>query len=296
MDVDLRLAQMDERGIDLQVLSPNPLTFLHHVDADTAIAFGRRHNDALAVRRSPQHPDRLGGLAQLPMQDPDRGGRRAASRGVAARPARRVHRHRPGSTARRPGASTWSTRRASSWTSRCSSTRRPVASTPRGATSGWPASTGTCGSASPTRSRSPWRPWCSAGSWHATPTWTCASRTGADPRAGWSNGCATPPRPDRGPGRSCAGRARSTTLLSRLWWDAHVGGPAALGVLIDALGTDHLVGGTNFAGWDQTADPSFGDPHLAALLDRNARRLLRLERDRGRRQVRSAARDVSRSR
>ena len=39
MDVDLRLAQMDERGIDLQVLSPNPLTFLHHVDAHTAIEF-----------------------------------------------------------------------------------------------------------------------------------------------------------------------------------------------------------------------------------------------------------------
>jgi aminocarboxymuconate-semialdehyde decarboxylase len=49
-------------------------------------------------------------------------------------------------------------------------------------------------------------------------------------------------------------------------------------VLIAAQGTDRLVGGTNFAGWDQTADPSFGDPQLAAVLDRNARRLLRLER------------------
>ena len=35
--------------------------------------------------------------------------------------------------------------------------------------------------------------------------------------------------------------------LSRLWWDAHVGGPAALGVLVATMGTAHLVGGTNFA-------------------------------------------------
>jgi hypothetical protein len=44
------------------------------------------------------------------------------------------------------------------------------------------------------------------------------------------------------------------------------------------MGTDRLVGGTNFAGWDQTADPSFGDAGLAATLDANARRLLRLHR------------------
>ena len=65
-------------------------------------------------------------------------------------------------------------------------------------------------------------------------------------------------------------------LLARLWWDAHVGGPTALGVLITALGTERLVGGTNFAGWDQTSDPTFGDPQLATTLDANARRLLRL--------------------
>jgi hypothetical protein len=51
-----------------------------------------------------------------------------------------------------------------------------------------------------------------------------------------------------------------------------------LGVLVATMGTDHLVGGTNFAGWDQTVDPSFGDPDLAAAMDRNARRLLRLLR------------------
>ena len=67
-------------------------------------------------------------------------------------------------------------------------------------------------------------------------------------------------------------------LLARLWWDAHVGGPDALAVLVAAQGTDRLVGGTNFAGWDQTADPSFGDRALGDVLDDNARRLLRLGR------------------
>jgi hypothetical protein len=42
------------------------------------------------------------------------------------------------------------------------------------------------------------------------------------------------------------------------------------------MGTDRVVGGTNFAGWDETLDPSFGDEDLAGTLDRNARRLLRL--------------------
>ncbi len=53
-------------------------------------------------------------------------------------------------------------------------------------------------------------------------------------------------------------------LLGRLWWDAHVGGPAALGTLVATFGTGRLVGGTNLAGWDETADPSFGDAALAS--------------------------------
>lgn len=68
-DPDLRLERMDQAGIDFQVLSPSPLTYFHHIDAAEAIAFCQRHNDACAelVRA---YPDRLGGLAALPMQDP----------------------------------------------------------------------------------------------------------------------------------------------------------------------------------------------------------------------------------
>ena len=67
-DPELRLARMDRDGTDFQVLSPSPLTYFHHIETAEAVAFCRKHNDACAelVRR---YPDRLGGLASLPMQD-----------------------------------------------------------------------------------------------------------------------------------------------------------------------------------------------------------------------------------
>lgn len=67
MDVGLRLRRMAAAGIDYQLLSPNPLTFLHFIEANAAIAFCRTHNDALAALVSDH--DRLGGFAALPMQD-----------------------------------------------------------------------------------------------------------------------------------------------------------------------------------------------------------------------------------
>ena len=70
MDVTKRLELMDELGIDLQLLSPNPLTFFHGIEADLALRFCRVHNDAMAEIIA-QHPDRLLGAAALPMQDPD---------------------------------------------------------------------------------------------------------------------------------------------------------------------------------------------------------------------------------
>ncbi len=69
MDPELRLAAMDRVGIDFQVLSPNPLTYFHFVDAPSARDFCRRHNDVLAQLVA-RYPDRLAGLAALPMQDP----------------------------------------------------------------------------------------------------------------------------------------------------------------------------------------------------------------------------------
>jgi aminocarboxymuconate-semialdehyde decarboxylase len=68
MDPAKRVAAMGAARIGVQVLSPNPLTYFHHVAAKDAIAFCRRHNDALA-KLLRAWPGRLLGFAALPMQD-----------------------------------------------------------------------------------------------------------------------------------------------------------------------------------------------------------------------------------
>ena len=68
MDTNVRLANMDAAGIDFQVLSPNPLTYFHHIGTAEAVSFCRGHNDALAEIVA-EHPSRLAGFAALPMQD-----------------------------------------------------------------------------------------------------------------------------------------------------------------------------------------------------------------------------------
>ncbi|MEM7569148.1 MAG: amidohydrolase family protein [Pseudomonadota bacterium] len=70
MDPQVRLAAMDSSGIDYQLLSPNPLTYFHYIPAPEAIQFCRIHNDALAEVVA-GNPARFGGLAALPMQDID---------------------------------------------------------------------------------------------------------------------------------------------------------------------------------------------------------------------------------
>ncbi len=64
----LRLKEMDEAGIDVQVISHGaPAT--QRLDAQTAVPLARRANDRLheAVRA---HPDRFAGFAALPTADP----------------------------------------------------------------------------------------------------------------------------------------------------------------------------------------------------------------------------------
>ncbi|MBF82212.1 MAG: amidohydrolase [Actinobacteria bacterium] len=70
MQTNLRLEAMDEAGIRVQALSPNPLTYLHWIPAADAINFCRAHNEDLASVIS-KHPDRFVGFAALPMQDID---------------------------------------------------------------------------------------------------------------------------------------------------------------------------------------------------------------------------------
>ena len=62
--------------------------------------------------------------------------------------------------------------------------------------------------------------------------------------------------------------------LERLWFDCHVTGEREFAFVTDVLGTDRLVYGTNFGGWDRGAGPHVGE--LAGTLNENAARLLRL--------------------
>ena len=68
MDPELRIAAMAAAGIDFQVLSPNPLTYFHFIEPSAAQAFCRIHNDALA-RVVARYPEQLAAFAALPMQD-----------------------------------------------------------------------------------------------------------------------------------------------------------------------------------------------------------------------------------
>jgi len=68
MDTGLRLARMQAAGIEFQVLSPNPLSFLHFVDTGTAIQFCETHNNALQAVVA-ANSDHFAGMAALPMQD-----------------------------------------------------------------------------------------------------------------------------------------------------------------------------------------------------------------------------------
>lgn len=70
MDVPKRIDLMGQLGIDLQLLSPNPLTMFHRVEADVAANFCRVHNDAMADLVA-RHPGHFLGAAALPMQDVD---------------------------------------------------------------------------------------------------------------------------------------------------------------------------------------------------------------------------------
>ena len=69
MDLDIRLARMDENGIDLQVLSPNPITYFHHIETEVAAEFCHWHNDVMAETVA-KRPDRLRGFAEVPIQSP----------------------------------------------------------------------------------------------------------------------------------------------------------------------------------------------------------------------------------
>ena len=68
MEIDLRLKAMETAGLDFQVLSPNPLTYFHFIEPAAGRTYCRTHNDALAQLIKP-HRDRFAAFASVPMQD-----------------------------------------------------------------------------------------------------------------------------------------------------------------------------------------------------------------------------------
>lgn len=70
-DMEKRLADMDKAGIDVQVVSNTPQTFLYNQDAALNAVLAALQNDQIAKAVS-AHPDRLMGIATLPMQAPER--------------------------------------------------------------------------------------------------------------------------------------------------------------------------------------------------------------------------------
>ena len=66
--VEQRLADMDSLGVDVQVLSTNAVLYNYDKDVDATVAMARDCNDHVAelVR---DRPERFAGLATLPMQD-----------------------------------------------------------------------------------------------------------------------------------------------------------------------------------------------------------------------------------
>ena len=66
---DLRLAAMDEAGIDMSILSVTTPGIQGEKDTRTAIRLAREANDLLA-REVQKRPQRYGGFAAVPLQDP----------------------------------------------------------------------------------------------------------------------------------------------------------------------------------------------------------------------------------
>jgi len=69
-DADAKIEGMDRKGIDVSVISVTPVVFFYWLPADAGLAAARIMNDGIA-RMAAKRPDRLRGMATLPMQDPD---------------------------------------------------------------------------------------------------------------------------------------------------------------------------------------------------------------------------------
>jgi len=69
-DVPTRLRDMDKAGVDVQVLSPSPVTLYYWTDIETGITLSRLQNESISeICR--QYPSRFIGIGTVPLQDVD---------------------------------------------------------------------------------------------------------------------------------------------------------------------------------------------------------------------------------
>jgi aminocarboxymuconate-semialdehyde decarboxylase len=270
MDPQKRLAAMDAAQIGVQVLSPNPLTYFHHVAAPDAIAFCRRHNDALAklVRA---HAPRLLGFAALPMQD------------VSAALDELDRARELGLLAGYVGTEFGSPLDAPAldrFYAGCVERDVPLFLHPAPAGIDGPPGDARLGrfdldlvlgfAAEETLTvatliyggvldRHPQLDVCISHGGGAAAYLVGRMAAAARKRA-WAPAAIQPD-------------GAFEQRLARLWYDVHVHDPRALGLLRSVVGDERLVYGTNFAGWDQAEPQPLGA--LGEALARNAARLLR---------------------
>jgi aminocarboxymuconate-semialdehyde decarboxylase len=70
-DAQAKLESMDRKGLDVSVISPGPQSFFYNLgDADLAATTAQLVNKGVAEMCA-KKPDRLRGMATLPMQHPD---------------------------------------------------------------------------------------------------------------------------------------------------------------------------------------------------------------------------------
>ena len=69
-DVEAKIAAMDRMRIEISALSVAPPTYFYELSPDAGLAASRLSNDGIAAMVA-KYPARLRGMATLPMQDPD---------------------------------------------------------------------------------------------------------------------------------------------------------------------------------------------------------------------------------
>ena len=69
-DPEARIKDMDATGVDMQILSPVPVSSYYDLEAEACLWFSRRQNDGIA-QTVKEYPKRFLGMATVPLQAPD---------------------------------------------------------------------------------------------------------------------------------------------------------------------------------------------------------------------------------